>query len=84
MPKIKKIVFSKRITKQQAKKGYPKFPNKLQQQKYRILLKKLIYRPKASTLKIKWLKELKLKKKLKIVTKFAKKNIGKYYKIVTR
>jgi hypothetical protein len=30
---------------------------------YRTLLKKLIYRPKTGTLRVKWLKELKLKKK---------------------
>ena len=82
MPKEDQTAFSKRITKQQAKKGYLKFPNKPQQQKHRILLKKLIYRPKASTPKAKWLKELKLKKEFKVVTRFAKKNIGKYYKTV--
>ena len=43
-----------------------------------------MYKPKASILKAKQLKELKLKKELKTVTKFAKKNIGKYYKIVVR
>ena len=41
-----------------------------------------MYRPKASILKTKQLKEFKLKKKLKAVTKFIKKNIGKCYKIV--
>ena len=43
-----------------------------------------MYRLKAGILKAKQLKELKLKKKIKIVTKFAKKNIGKYYKIVAK
>ena len=43
-----------------------------------------MYRPKVGILKVKWLKELKLKKKLKIVTRFIKKNIGKYYKIVAK
>ena len=43
-----------------------------------------MYRPKAGILKAKQLKELKLKEKFKVVTKFIKKNIGKYYKIVTR
>ena len=71
------MAFSKRITKQQAKKGYLKFSNKPQQQKYRTLLKKLMYRPRASILKAKWLKELKLKKKFKVVTRFVKKNIRK-------
>jgi hypothetical protein len=46
---------------------------------HRTLLKKLIYRPKAGTLRVKWLKKLKLKKELKITTKFAKRNIEKYY-----
>ena len=41
-----------------------------------------MYRPRASTLKAKWLKELKLKKELRAVTKFTERNIGKYYKIV--
>ena len=40
-----------------------------------------MYRLKASTLKAKWLEELKLKKEFRVVTKFAKRNIGKYYKI---
>ena len=43
-----------------------------------------MYRPKAGILRAKWLKELKLKKKLKIVTKFVKINIGKYYKIIAK
>ena len=78
------MVFSKRIIKQQAKRGYLKFPNKLQQQKYRTLLKKLIYRPKVGILRAKQLKELKLEKKFKAVTKFTEKNIGKYYKIAAK
>ena len=43
-----------------------------------------MYRPKANILKAKQLKELKLKKELKVVIKFAKKNIKKYYKIAAR
>ena len=43
-----------------------------------------MYRPRAGTLKVKQLKELKLEKKLKIVTRFIKKNIGKYYKTVAK
>ena len=43
-----------------------------------------MYRPKAGILKIKWLKELKLKKELKTVTKFIERNIGKYYKTVAK
>ena len=43
-----------------------------------------MYRPKLGILKVKQLKELKLKKELKVVTKFIKKNIGKCYKIVAR
>ena len=40
-----------------------------------------MYRPKVGILKAKQLKELKLKKKLKVITKFAKKYIEKCYKI---
>ena len=43
-----------------------------------------MYRPKAGTLRAKQLKELKLKKKFKAVTKFTKRNIGKCYKIVAK
>ena len=41
-----------------------------------------MHRPKVGTLKAKQLKELKLKKELKTVTKFTEKNIGKCYKII--
>ena len=78
------MAFNKKIAEQQAKRGYLKFPNKLQQQKYRILLKKLMYRPRAGILKAKQLKELKLEKKFKTVTRFTERNIGKCYKIVAR
>ena len=78
------MAFSKRITKQQAKRKYLKFLNQLKQQKYRTSLKKSIYRPRVGIFRAKQLKELKLKKEFKTVTKFAKKNIGKCYKIVTR
>ena len=84
MPKKNQIVFSKRIIEWQAKKGYLKFPNKLQQQKYRILLKKLIYRLRVGILKVKQLKELKLEKELKAVIRFAERNIKKCYKIVAK
>ena len=43
-----------------------------------------MHRPKTGILKAKQLKELKLKKEFKIITRFIKKNIGKYYKIVAR
>ena len=43
-----------------------------------------MYRLRVGILKAKQLEELKLKKKLKIVTKFAEKNIEKYYKIAVR
>ena len=84
MPKEDQIAFNKRIAEWQAKKGYLKFPNKPQQQKYRTSPKKSMYRPKAGTLRAKQLKELKLKEELKAVTKFAERNIGKCYKIVAR
>ena len=41
-----------------------------------------MYRPRVSILRAKQLKEFKLKEKLKVVTRFIKRNIGKYYKIV--
>ena len=84
MFKEDQTVFSKRITEWQAKRGYLKFPNKLQQQKYRTLLKKLIYRLKAGTLKVKQLEELKLKEELKAVTRFIERNIEKCYKTATK
>ena len=77
------ITFSKRIAKWQAKRGYPKFFNKPQQQKYRTSLKKSTHRPKAGTLRAKWLEELKSEKELKAVTRFVERNIGKCYKTVT-
>ena len=43
-----------------------------------------MHRLRAGTPKAKQLEELKLKKELRAVTKFVKKNIGKYYKIVAR
>ena len=43
-----------------------------------------MYRPRAGILRAKWLKELKLKKELKVVTRFTEKNIKKCYKIVTK
>jgi hypothetical protein len=43
------------------------------------MLKKLIYRPKAGILRAKWLKKLELEKKLKVTTRFAKRDIGKCY-----
>ena len=59
MPKKNKTIFNKKITKWQAKRGYLKFPNKPQQGKYRTLPQKLIYRPRAGTLKAKQLEKLK-------------------------
>ena len=43
-----------------------------------------MYRPKAGTLRAKQFKKFKLKKELKAVTRFAKKNIRKCYKIVAK
>ena len=43
-----------------------------------------MYRPKAGILKAKQLKKLKLKKEFKVITRFAKKYIGKCYKIIAR
>jgi hypothetical protein len=41
------------------------------------MLRKLIYRPRAGTLRVKWLKELKLKEELRVTTRFTKRNIRK-------
>jgi hypothetical protein len=43
------------------------------------LLRKLMYRPKAGTLRVKWLEELKLEKELRVIIRFTKRDIGKYY-----
>ena len=43
-----------------------------------------MYRPRVNILKAKQLEKLKLKKELKAVTRFIKRNIRKYYKIVAR
>ena len=43
-----------------------------------------MHRLRAGILKAKQLKELKSEKKLKTVTKFAEKNIGKCYKMVAK
>jgi hypothetical protein len=43
------------------------------------MLRKLIYRPKAGTLRAKWLKELKLEEKFRVTTRFTKRDIGKCY-----
>jgi hypothetical protein len=42
------------------------------------MLRKLIYKPKTGTLRAKWLEKLKLKKELKVTTRFTKRNIEKY------
>ena len=41
-----------------------------------------MHRPKVSILRAKQLEELKLEKELKVITRFAERNIGKCYKIV--
>ena len=43
-----------------------------------------MHRPKVGILRAKQLKELKLEEELRVVIKFIKKNIGKYYKTVAR
>jgi hypothetical protein len=43
------------------------------------MLRKLIYRPKTGTLRVKWLEELKLEKELKVTIKFTERDIGKCY-----
>ena len=43
-----------------------------------------MHRPKVSILRAKQLEELKLEKELKVITRFAERNIGKCYKIVAK
>ena len=43
-----------------------------------------MYRPRINILRAKWLKELKLKEELKVVTKFVERNLGKCYKIAAK
>ena len=43
-----------------------------------------MHRLRVGILKAKQLEELKLKKELKIITKFAERNIGKCYKTVAK
>ena len=43
-----------------------------------------MHRPKADTLKVKWLEELKQEEDLRALTQFTKKYIGIYYKTVTK
>ena len=43
-----------------------------------------MHRPRVGILRAKQLKKFKLKKKLKVVTRFIKRNIGKCYKTVAK
>ena len=76
MPKEDQNAFNKSITKWQANKGNLEFLKELtqlRQQKYIISLKKLIYRPKAGTLRAKQLEKLKQEEDFKVPIQFAKK-----------
>jgi hypothetical protein len=46
---------------------------------HKTLLKKLMYKSRAGTPRVKWLEELELEKELKITIKFTERNIGKCY-----
>ena len=48
------------------------------------MLKKVISRPKAGTLRAKWLKEFKQEESFKVLIRFKERNIRKYYKIAAR
>ena len=48
------------------------------------MLKKLIYRLRAGTLRTKWLEELKQEEDFRAPIWFTKRNIGVYYKTITR
>ena len=41
------------------------------------MLRKLTYRPRIGTLRIKWLEELESEKELKVTIRFTERNIGK-------
>ena len=45
-----------------------------------MVLKKVISRPKAGTLRAKWLEELEEEESLRVLIRFKERNIGKYYK----
>ena len=45
------------------------------------MLKKVISRPKAGTLRAKWLEKLEEEKSLRVLIRFEERNIKKYYKI---
>ena len=51
---------------------------------YQTLLRKLIYRPRAGTPRVKQLEKLKQEENLKTATRFVEKNIGKCYKTVVK
>jgi hypothetical protein len=46
---------------------------------HRTLLRKLIYKPRTDILRAKFLKELKLEKKLRVTIRFTERNIEKCY-----
>jgi hypothetical protein len=58
MPNEDWTAFGKRITEWQANRGYLRFPNEPQQRAYRTSPRKLTRRPKAGTLRARWLEEL--------------------------
>ena len=51
---------------------------------HQTLLKKLMYRLRAGTLKAKWLEEFKQKEDFKTATRFTKRNIGKCHKTAVK
>ena len=48
------------------------------------LLKKLIYRPRTGTPKVKWLEEFKQEEDLKVTTRFTERNIEKCHKTAVK
>ena len=47
---------------------------------HRTSLRKLMYRPRAGTPRVKWLEKFKQEEDFKTATKFTERNIKKYYK----
>ena len=50
----------------------------------KVILRKIISRPRIGILRVKWLEELKQEEGLGVITRFIECNIGIYYKTAVR
>jgi len=50
----------------------------------RVILRKIINRPRVGTLRVKWLEELEQEEGFKAITRFVECNINIYYKTATK